>query len=338
MALRFNPPPGWPRPPHGWLPPPDWKPDPSWPHAPPGWQYVINDLQDEEPQPWDLPPVARSEQPRRRVPHLTWVLAGAAAVVAIAALTETLTGGSGNDTTPTSSPSDNTAFTGADRNSPSPSQPTSSTPTPSGSRSYRVLRVVSADTVRLAYQGRKTVRVLGIATPAIVQRGAFAECSNGAASRYASKLLDGATVMLRGIHATGSRVIARIELAGGSRDYGLVMIQHGYAIHDPTTDSGRLRASYRAAEADAKAAHRGLWGHCKSLVPDLAAEDSSAPENPQEAHGQSQPPRDHPQAPPDQPQTPPDQPQAPADPENQDGNGATNAEGTCDSGYLGACE
>jgi hypothetical protein len=43
MALRFNPPPGWPPPPPGWLPPPDWKPDPSWPTAPPGWQYVIND-------------------------------------------------------------------------------------------------------------------------------------------------------------------------------------------------------------------------------------------------------------------------------------------------------
>ena len=48
MALRFNPPPGWPPPPPGWLPPPDWKPDPAWPPAPPGWQYVINDPQDEE--------------------------------------------------------------------------------------------------------------------------------------------------------------------------------------------------------------------------------------------------------------------------------------------------
>ncbi|MGH3453003.1 MAG: hypothetical protein ACRDPQ_12525 [Nocardioidaceae bacterium] len=50
MALRFNPPPGWPPPPPGWLPPPDWKPDPSWPTAPPGWQYVINDPPDDGPE------------------------------------------------------------------------------------------------------------------------------------------------------------------------------------------------------------------------------------------------------------------------------------------------
>ncbi|MEO6082724.1 MAG: DUF4041 domain-containing protein [Umezawaea sp.] len=36
---RFRPPPGWPRPPHGWVPPPGWAPDPSWPPAPAGWQF-----------------------------------------------------------------------------------------------------------------------------------------------------------------------------------------------------------------------------------------------------------------------------------------------------------
>ncbi|MFG1697921.1 DUF4041 domain-containing protein [Nonomuraea sp. NPDC049309] len=36
---RFNPPPGWPVPPHGWKPPEGWRPDPSWPPAPPGWEF-----------------------------------------------------------------------------------------------------------------------------------------------------------------------------------------------------------------------------------------------------------------------------------------------------------
>lgn len=35
--LRFNPPPGWPRPPDGWKPPAGWTPDPSWPDPPDGW-------------------------------------------------------------------------------------------------------------------------------------------------------------------------------------------------------------------------------------------------------------------------------------------------------------
>ena len=35
--LKFNPPPGWPKPPEGWRPPAGWEPDPSWPEPPAGW-------------------------------------------------------------------------------------------------------------------------------------------------------------------------------------------------------------------------------------------------------------------------------------------------------------
>ena len=35
----FNPPPGWPPAPTGWVPPPGWKPDPTWPPAPVGWEW-----------------------------------------------------------------------------------------------------------------------------------------------------------------------------------------------------------------------------------------------------------------------------------------------------------
>lgn len=41
LGLRFNPPPGWPKPPDGWIPPRGWKPDPSWPAPPPGWELWI---------------------------------------------------------------------------------------------------------------------------------------------------------------------------------------------------------------------------------------------------------------------------------------------------------
>ncbi|KNC33900.1 hypothetical protein FF38_13445, partial [Lucilia cuprina] len=44
MTLSFNPPPGWPKPPAGWVPPAGWSPDPSWPDPPDGWQlWVPND-------------------------------------------------------------------------------------------------------------------------------------------------------------------------------------------------------------------------------------------------------------------------------------------------------
>src|SRR6266545_533936 len=69
MAYRFNPPPGWPKPPEGWQPPPGWQPDPSWPPAPPGWQFWIDDSAPTPPpdqtQPWAPPPGA-TQPPSRR--------------------------------------------------------------------------------------------------------------------------------------------------------------------------------------------------------------------------------------------------------------------------------
>lgn len=43
MTLRFNPPPNWPQPPAGWVPPTDWCPDPGWPAPPVGWQLWMDD-------------------------------------------------------------------------------------------------------------------------------------------------------------------------------------------------------------------------------------------------------------------------------------------------------
>jgi hypothetical protein len=39
--LVFNPPPGWPKPPDGWVPPKGWSPDPAWPDPPQGWQLWL---------------------------------------------------------------------------------------------------------------------------------------------------------------------------------------------------------------------------------------------------------------------------------------------------------
>lgn len=40
-GVIFNPPPGWPKPPAGWVPPKGWTPDPSWPAPPDGWQLWL---------------------------------------------------------------------------------------------------------------------------------------------------------------------------------------------------------------------------------------------------------------------------------------------------------
>lgn len=46
MTRRFNPAPGWPAPPEGWLPPEGWQPDPAWPPAPEGWPLTVEDGED----------------------------------------------------------------------------------------------------------------------------------------------------------------------------------------------------------------------------------------------------------------------------------------------------
>ncbi len=63
MGLRFNPPPNWPPPPPGFVPPPRWQPDPSWPPPPPGWQLWVPD--DSVPEaPGDFPAGAAGIPPR----------------------------------------------------------------------------------------------------------------------------------------------------------------------------------------------------------------------------------------------------------------------------------
>jgi hypothetical protein len=52
-TTRFNPPPGWPPAPAGWVAPPGWQPDPSWPEPPPGWQLWVENRPAISPQAQD---------------------------------------------------------------------------------------------------------------------------------------------------------------------------------------------------------------------------------------------------------------------------------------------
>ena len=59
MAARFNPAPGWPSAPVGWVPPRGWTHPHDWPTTPPGWQFWVDDVTGEpisdptiRPRPW----------------------------------------------------------------------------------------------------------------------------------------------------------------------------------------------------------------------------------------------------------------------------------------------
>ncbi|GEL93792.1 hypothetical protein [Cellulomonas composti] len=74
MALRFNPPPGWPPPPEDWLPPKGWKPDPSFPRAPAGWVFVVDDAARIAPSLDPIPGITRARRRRLLAPTLTGVV------------------------------------------------------------------------------------------------------------------------------------------------------------------------------------------------------------------------------------------------------------------------
>jgi hypothetical protein len=63
MGTRFNPAPGWPPVPEGYVPPPGWQPDPAWPPAPEGWQLWVDDGLPSGPGGSLAPPVAGWGQP-----------------------------------------------------------------------------------------------------------------------------------------------------------------------------------------------------------------------------------------------------------------------------------
>jgi len=55
--MKFNPAPGWPKPPAGWVPSAGWAPESTWPPAPPGWQVWLPDEEGSADQPRDAVPV-----------------------------------------------------------------------------------------------------------------------------------------------------------------------------------------------------------------------------------------------------------------------------------------
>jgi hypothetical protein len=81
VALRFNPPPGWPVQPPGWFPPPGWSPDPAWPPPPLGWELWVEDTAG---YPW-VAPGARAPSPYQPATAFSaadkWAVGGAVAVL-----------------------------------------------------------------------------------------------------------------------------------------------------------------------------------------------------------------------------------------------------------------
>jgi micrococcal nuclease len=130
-----------------------------------------------------------------------------------------------------------------------------------------VLRVVDGDTidVRDDTRGRLRVRLLGIDTPEVHRPGWSVGCWGPEAERFAAETLTGQRISLtadltQDTHDRYGRTLAYISLADG-RDFTVEAVRAGMGrsyVYDKKPVS--RYPDIRAAEDEARAALRGLWG------------------------------------------------------------------------------
>lgn len=130
-----------------------------------------------------------------------------------------------------------------------------------------VLRVVDGDTLDVSddTRGRLRIRVLGIDTPEVHRPGWSVGCWGPEATRFATETLTGQRVALNADPTQDprdryGRSLVYVDLADG-RNFSVEAARAGMARSYVYDDNPVSRyPEIKAAEEDARAAHRGLWG------------------------------------------------------------------------------
>jgi micrococcal nuclease len=165
---------------------------------------------------------------------------------------------------------------------------------PSGAQRARVTDVVDGDTIDVRATGAGplavgsvvTVRLLEVDTPETKHPTVPTECFGPQASSYVRSQLSGQRVWLQSdVEDQGryGRYLRYVWLADGTH-FNQRLVSGGYAVASLYQPNDRHIAAIRAAQSQAKAADRGLWGACGGA--DTPAE----------------PPQQPPPAPPDEPE------------------------------------
>lgn len=141
--------------------------------------------------------------------------------------------------------------------------------TASAATQVPVSRVVDGDTL---HAGGLTVRVLGIDTPETVKPGTPVQCGGPQASAFAHQVLDGQRVTLtrdptQADRDRYGRALRYVRLSDG-RDYSQLVVSAGWArVYTYKGTRVGEYARLEAAQREAVAARRGLWGACPNPAP-----------------------------------------------------------------------
>lgn len=130
--------------------------------------------------------------------------------------------------------------------------------------SFVVSRVVDGDT--LVVEPGTKIRLLSVDSPETVDPHKPVQCYGPEASKHLKELLPAGTVVTleheKGYYDRYGRELAQVYRASDHLHVNAELVQDGYArvmVVSPNTAS---KAQFEALEAEAKAAHRGLWGAC----------------------------------------------------------------------------
>ena len=127
-----------------------------------------------------------------------------------------------------------------------------------------VTRVVDGDTAEVMLDGREVdVRFIGIDTPESVAPDEPIECFGEQASAYTESRIEGRTVRLEyDVERTDryGRTLAYVWI--GAELLNATLVAEGYAVVTTYPPNVKYVDRFVAAQREARAAGRGLWGGC----------------------------------------------------------------------------
>jgi micrococcal nuclease len=135
-------------------------------------------------------------------------------------------------------------------------------PHPAGA--WNVVTVIDGDTI-IIWRGEKeeTIRMIGLNTPETVDPRKPAQCYGREASDEAKRLLEKSYIILetdpsQDVLDKYGRTLGYVILADG-RNFGLVMIENGFAFEYTYQRKYKYQSEFRAAQAEAKSGQIGIW-------------------------------------------------------------------------------